>query len=63
MSERTKTKFRITTDKCWDKAWSFGISFSHFADETYFHLGFFKWSINIGIMYVDEEEYFVDTII
>lgn len=31
--------------------WSVGISLSHWNEETYLYINFFKWSINIGKFY------------
>jgi hypothetical protein len=53
MSDGNKTKFRVMIDKCPDELWNIGVTFSHMGDETYLHIGLFKWSINIGIMYED----------
>ena len=34
-----------------EKVWSFGISLSHWEDETYIYLSFFRWVILIGKFY------------
>lgn len=54
------TKFGIRTDKYYKGMWSFGIGLSHFGKETYLYINLFKWSISIGRLYEDIEEYFVD---
>lgn len=38
----------ISVDTLLDGQWSFGVCFSHFMDETYIFINFFKWSISIG---------------
>jgi hypothetical protein len=34
-----------------ERVWSFGISLSHWEDETYLYISFFKWIILIGKFY------------
>lgn len=54
------TKFGIRIDKRYKGMWSFGICLSHLGKETYLYINLFKWSISIGLLYEDVEEYFVD---
>lgn len=60
MMELYNTKFGIQTYKDPKGWWSFGINLSHSVDETYLHINFFRWHISIGILYMEEEEYFID---
>lgn len=46
--EETKAKFGIKVDTQWDNAWSFGICLSHWNEETYIFINFWKWSVSIG---------------
>ena len=34
-----------------EKVWAFGISLSHWVEETYIYISFFKWVISIGKFY------------
>lgn len=51
------TKFALNTTKHPKHMWSLGIGISHFDDETYLFLNFFRWSIYIGKMYVEVEDF------
>lgn len=53
MDEYNKTRFRIQIDKRPDDMWSFCIGLSHFVDETYLYINFFRWSVAIGYLYED----------
>jgi hypothetical protein len=53
MCEHNGVRFRMVTLKRPSDMWSFGIGFSHFNDETYLCINFFRWSINIGYLYED----------
>ena len=53
MGKHGWSKFRIKTDKRPNDSWSFGIGLSHFLDETYLYINFFRRSIWIGYMYED----------
>ena len=50
-----KVRFRIDTHKNSNDydMWSFCIGLSHFVDETYLYINFFKWTISIGFLYED----------
>lgn len=37
--------------------WGFGACLIHQKDETYICIDFYKWSINIGFMYDDEDDW------
>jgi hypothetical protein len=37
--------------------WSFGVYLIHQKDETYMCIDFYKWSINIGLMYSEEDDW------
>ena len=52
--DETKAKFGIKVDKHYDGAWSFGICLSHWAEETYIFINFWKWSVSIGKLTIDE---------
>ena len=60
MLSNGNTKFGIRTDKHFKGMWSFCIGLSHFGKETYLYINFFRWSVSIGLLYEEEEEYFVD---
>lgn len=53
MNECIGTKFRIKTIKNPKDMWSFSIGLSHFLDETYLCINFFRWTISIGYLYED----------
>ena len=55
MGEDTKTRFRVLLTKRSpeDRMWSFGMCLSHWAEETYLYINFFRWSISIGKLYDD----------
>ena len=53
MGEHNGVRFRIKTDKHPNGMWSFGICLSHFDDETYLYVNFFKWCVSIGYLYED----------
>lgn len=62
MFSNGNTKFGIRAHKNFKNMWSFGIGLSHFGKETYLYIDLFKWSVSIGLLYEEEEEYFVDEI-
>lgn len=50
-----KTKFGIAKEAKYPKGiWSFGICLSHYREETYIFINFFRWSISIGKLYDDK---------
>ena len=52
-----KTKFGIVKDAKYPKGmWSFGICLSHYKEETYIFINFFRWSISIGKLYDYNDE-------
>lgn len=53
MNEHNKIRFRIKIDKNPESMWSFCIGLSHFVDETYLYINFFRRAIAIGYMYGD----------
>lgn len=55
MGEDTKARFRVLLTKMnpEDRMWSFGMCLSHWAEETYLYINFFRWSISIGKLYDD----------
>lgn len=53
MGKHAWSKFRIKTDSRPDGMWSFGIGLSHFVDETYLYINFFRWTVSIGYLYED----------
>lgn len=53
MGEHNRVRFRVKTDKCINDMWSFCIGLSHFVDETYLYISFFRWSVCIGYLYED----------
>ena len=53
MNERSGVRFRIKIDKYSSDLWNFSIGLSHFVDETYLYINFFKWAISIGYLYED----------
>lgn len=53
MNEHNGVKFRIKTEKHPSNMWSFCVGLSHFADETYLYINFFRWSVSIGYLYED----------
>lgn len=53
MNEHNVVRFRIKMDKNQSNMWSFGIGISHFVDETYLYVNFFRWFISIGYLYED----------
>lgn len=57
MGERNGLRFRIKIDKHPDDMWSFCIGLSHFVDETYLYINFFRRSISIGYLYDFEEDW------
>ena len=46
-----KRKFCIKVDNHEDDMWSFGIGLSHFVEETYLYINFYRWFISIGYLY------------
>ena len=46
--EEIKAKFGIKVDTRWEGMWSFGICLSHWTEETYIFINFWKWSVSIG---------------
>ena len=53
MGKHNGLRFKIKTDKHPKDMWSFCIGLSHFVDETYLYINFFRWSISIGYLYED----------
>lgn len=53
MNEHNGLRFGIKTYKNPKDMWSFCIGLSHFVDETYLYINFFRWSISIGYIYQD----------
>lgn len=51
-----KTKYGIQVDKLSKRQWSFGICLSHDEFETYLFINFFKWTISIGKLLIDDSE-------
>lgn len=47
--------FDIRIDECRKGQWGFGVCLYHKEEETYFCINFFKWSVNIGLMYIDDD--------
>lgn len=50
MEENAKAKFGVLFEKQQPEyhMWSFGICLSHWEEETYLYINFFRWSISIG---------------
>lgn len=44
----SEVKWGINVDTMMDGQWSLGACFSHWMDETYLFINFFKWTISIG---------------
>lgn len=53
MGEYNGLRFRIKIGKYSNNMWSFCIGLSHFVNEIYLYINFFKWSISIGYLYED----------
>ena len=47
----TKARFGIDFVKHSSGMWSFGICFSHFDEETYIYVNFYRYSVSIGKIY------------
>lgn len=43
-----EVRWGVKIDKMMSESWSFGICLSHWKEETYVFINFFKWSISIG---------------
>ena len=51
------SKWGIKVEEMMEDQWSLGVCISHWWEETYVFINFFKWSISIGkIMEVEEME-------
>ena len=57
MNKHSDVKFKIKTYKQSRDMWSFCIGLSHFVDETYLYINFFRWSISIGYLYEYQGQY------
>lgn len=44
----SEVRWGINVDTMMSGQWSLGICFSHWMDETYLFINFFKWTISIG---------------
>lgn len=53
MNEYSGLKLGLKVIKNPKEMWSISIGLSHFVDETYLHINFFRWSISIGYLYKD----------
>lgn len=53
MNEHSGLKLGLKVIKNPKEMWSVSIGLSHFVDETYLHINFFRWSISIGYLYED----------
>jgi hypothetical protein len=53
MGKHNWSKFRIKTGNLPNGMWNFSVGLFHHTDETYLHINFFRWSINIGHIYED----------
>lgn len=54
MPNKFKTKFQIVIDKQPERWWNFGICLAHNTIETYVFINFYKWSISIGKLFINE---------
>lgn len=43
-----EVRWGISVDEMTKDSWSVGICLSHWVDETYIFINFFKWSMSIG---------------
>ena len=60
MGTNNHTKFRVKVNPIIQEAWSIGLCLSHWYDETYLYINFFKWSISIGFLYSEVEDGKID---
>lgn len=56
MSNNSDVKFRVKAQKIISNAWSVGINFSHWYDETYLFINLFRWTVTIGFLYCDLDD-------